>query len=235
MVFKFVKFIRPSTLRRAFSLIHEAFKAGQAPQVHWGQDGEDVFLADTLPSAGFYVDVGAHHPYRRSSTKLLYDKGWQGINIDVTDAMETLFPKYRPRDVNHFGLVGHPRKARFFRFLEPALSTLDPELAREREREGWPILREDILEVRPLDSILDELRAPKRIDLLCVDVEGSDFEVLETISLADRVVSRVLVELHMPAWQLSTHPISKFLEAKGYRPVAVWLRSTLFELAHDHR
>ncbi len=208
----------------------EAERAGHTPQVHWGQEGEDVVLADVLPASGFYVDVGAHHPYRFSSTKLLYDKGWRGLNIDVTDAIETLFPKYRSRDLNYFGLVGHPRQAKFFRFVEPALSTLDPVLAREREADGWAILREDRLEVKTLDSILDELEAPERIDLLCVDAEGSDLEVLETISFGQRIVSRVLVELHEPAWKVMSHPISKFLEAKGYRPVAVWLRSTLFEL-----
>ena len=230
MVSKLTRAFKLRNFRRIVAFFSDGWKTGYAPQVHWGQDGEDVFLSEALPERGFYVDVGAHHPFRFSSTKLLYDKGWSGLNIDVTDAMEKLFPKHRQRDINHFGLVGHPRQATFYRFVEPALSTLDPELARERQEEGCPLLREDHLEVRSLDSILDENGAPKTIDLLCVDAEGADLEVLETVSFENRLVRRVLVELHVPAWKVSSHAISKLLESKGYRPVAVWMRSVLFEL-----
>lgn len=231
MLSKLAKTIRFANIRQVLRFLTDSWRAGHAPQIHWGQDGEDVFLADALPLRGFYVDVGAHHPYRFSSTKLLYDRGWAGVNIDVTDAIENLFPKYRQRDRNYFGLVGHPREATFFRFMEPALSTLDAGLAQEREAEGWPLLRQETLQVRALDSILDEVGAPREIDLVCVDVEGADLEVLETLDFANRVVWRVLVELHAPAWEVSQHPIAEFLATKGYRPVAVWMRSVLFELA----
>jgi hypothetical protein len=32
--------------------------------------------------AGFYVDVGAHHPRRYSNTNYFYKRGWKGINIE---------------------------------------------------------------------------------------------------------------------------------------------------------
>ena len=34
-----------------------------------------------IPS-GFYIDVGACHPVVHSVTKLFYERGWNGINID---------------------------------------------------------------------------------------------------------------------------------------------------------
>ncbi len=228
---KIVRTLKWANLAKLINFIRESLRTGFAPQLHWGQDGEDVFLSDTLGSAGFYVDVGAHHPYRFSSTKLLYDRGWSGINIDVTDAILKLFPKYRPRDVNYFGLAGHARKATFYRFVEPALSTIDAELAQERVQSGSELARQEELEVKPLETILEEVDAPETIDLLCVDAEGADFEVLESISFERRVILRVLVELHSPAWSVSEQPISRFLSDRGYRPVAVWRRSTLFELA----
>ena len=33
-------------------------------------------------SSGFYVDIGAFHPTEDSVTKLFYDRGWRGINVD---------------------------------------------------------------------------------------------------------------------------------------------------------
>lgn len=230
---KLVNTLKSGRLRKTLRFVGDSWRAGQAPQVHWGQDGEDVFLADVLPGEGFYIDVGAHHPFRFSSTKLLYDRGWTGLNIDVTDSIKSLFPKYRQRDFNHFGLVGYPREATFFRFVEPALSTLNPEVAKEREDAGWPLLCHEVLPVKTLDSILDEVEAPGKIDLLCIDVEGADLEVLETLDFENRIVSRILVELHAPAWKVPQHPISQFLASKRYRPVAVWMRSTLFELADE--
>ncbi len=56
----------------------------------YGQEGEDRVLPpfyswsmdDNSPS-GFYVDVGAHDPFRFSNTYLFYRLGWSGINIDA--------------------------------------------------------------------------------------------------------------------------------------------------------
>lgn len=209
--------------------VSEWVKGEFVPQIYWGQDGEDVFLADALPGSGFYVDVGAHHPYRFSSTKLLYDRGWSGLNIDVTEAMHTVFPRSRPRDLLHFGLAGEPATRTFYRFSEPALSTLDAGVAEERAQAGWELQCEETMEVEPLKRLLDRYKVPSVVDLLCVDVEGSDLEVLESAGLDEYDFRRILVEVHTPAWALEHNPISVFLEKKGYRPVAVWLRSALFE------
>ena len=40
---------------------------------------------------GFYVDVGALHPINGSLTYLLYQKGWNGINIDMMQENLKLF------------------------------------------------------------------------------------------------------------------------------------------------
>lgn len=85
------------------------------------------------------------------------------------------------------------------------------------------------MEVEPLKRLLDRYKVPSVVDLLCVDVEGSDLEVLESAGLDEYDFRRILVEVHTPAWALEHNPISVFLEKKGYRPVAVWLRSALFE------
>jgi hypothetical protein len=230
---KFRKVFSLKNWRVVARFIRDAMRAGFAPRFRWGQDGEDVFLVDSLPKKGFYVDVGAHHPYRFSSTKLLYDRGWSGLNIDVTEAIRTSFPSSRPRDTFHYGLIGKSRQATFFRFVEPALSTLDETLATERMASGCQLLSKETFTVEPLEDVLVKHRAPREIDLLCVDAEGADLEVLETVNFSKRDIARVLVEVHTPAWKLHEHPIAVFLEKQGFRPVAVWLRSALFERVAD--
>jgi hypothetical protein len=46
----------------------------------YGQEGEDLILEKLFEGqkTGFFVDVGAHHPFRFSNTQLLYEWGWRG-------------------------------------------------------------------------------------------------------------------------------------------------------------
>ena len=54
---------------------------------------------------GFYIDVGCYHPIRLSNTKFLYNKGWSGINIDISEKSIDLFKIARKKDINlNFGI-----------------------------------------------------------------------------------------------------------------------------------
>ena len=51
----------------------------------YSQEGEDIFLRKIFnKKKGFYVDVGCYHPLDGSNTYLLYKKGWNGINLDIS-------------------------------------------------------------------------------------------------------------------------------------------------------
>ena len=49
---------------------------------------------------GFYIDIGAYHPYKGSLTYNLYKKGWTGANIDLSKTSIDLFNIARPKDIN---------------------------------------------------------------------------------------------------------------------------------------
>ena len=49
---------------------------------------------------GVYIDVGCYHPFNGNNTKLLYDKGWSGINIDLDFHTIDFFNYIRKRDEN---------------------------------------------------------------------------------------------------------------------------------------
>ena len=69
---------------------------------NFSQEGEDIFLIDFFKDRlnGFYIDVGAFHPYRINNTYLLYKKGFRGINIDISSTSIDFFNFARPDDVN---------------------------------------------------------------------------------------------------------------------------------------
>jgi FkbM family methyltransferase len=149
----------------------------------FAQEGEDRLLARLLEGtrAGFYVDVGAHHPQRFSNTYAFYLRGWRGINIDPLPGMRELFDRIRPEDINLETAIGFRSIRTYFQFAETALNTFDPELSEERVRKGHrPSARQEIAVV-PLADVLDRRVPPGTpIDFLTVDAEGLDLEVLRS-------------------------------------------------------
>ena len=49
---------------------------------------------------GIYVDVGCFHPVKGNNTFKLFQKGWNGINIDIDYHSVEMFDFFRPNDFN---------------------------------------------------------------------------------------------------------------------------------------
>src|SRR5690349_17698085 len=69
-------------------------------QLSYSQEGEDMFLRRMFDGqkTGFYVDVGAHHPFRFSNTAYFYARGWSGINLEPDPDGADALMRYRRRD-----------------------------------------------------------------------------------------------------------------------------------------
>jgi hypothetical protein len=128
-------------------------------RVAYSQEGEDLLLLRMLERhpPGFYVDVGAHHPERFSNTRLLYGRGWRGINIDGTPGSMEAFERDRPEDINIESIIstdGEPRE--FFQFDEPALNSVSKDLSTDRAMNtDYRIMSTITLPSRPLRDVLD--------------------------------------------------------------------------------
>ena len=59
----------------------------------YSMDGEDLFLKDYFKDKkkGFYIDIGCFHPIMFSNTCLLFNKGWNGINVDLNPTSIDMF------------------------------------------------------------------------------------------------------------------------------------------------
>src|SRR3546814_6048313 len=70
--------------------------------VSYSQNQEDIILWRALchVTEGFYIDVGANDPIDDSVTKLFYDRGWNGINIEPDPVYFAKLTEERPRDHN---------------------------------------------------------------------------------------------------------------------------------------
>lgn len=203
----------------------------------WSQAGEDMVLRHIFEtqSCGFYVDVGAHHPLRYSNTFHFYRLGWRGINIDATPGSMDLFKVMRPRDINvEAAIFDSKRQMTFYQFNDPAVSTFDPALAKERDGIIWKLIGQCELETQPLAEILaTHLPADQAIDFLSIDVEGMDEQVLRSNDW-QRYRPRVVVieTLGQDVGQVMESAPAAFLRAQGYSLLAKTAHTAFFIADH---
>ncbi|MDZ7744499.1 MAG: FkbM family methyltransferase [Candidatus Saccharibacteria bacterium] len=153
------------------------------PIIYYGQNREDLILSAFFPDEkdGFYVDVGAHHPVKDSVTKLFYDKGWTGINIEPQPKQHKLLKQKRPRDINlQIGISDKPGKLQLRSYAMDGFSTFSDSIKKEHKQgkiEGTKKYRDYEVEVDTLGNVFKK-HGVKKISFLKVDVEGLEYEVL---------------------------------------------------------
>jgi hypothetical protein len=173
---------------RSIKDINKALDALSNPhtKLSFSSFGEDLVCAAILNKflngrAGFYVDVGCHHPFRSSNTALFYMQSWHGINKDADLDAIKFFDQLRPRDINIAKAIGgNNREGYFYKFKDfPAVNTLSNALAIKQSGKFKQDFTAEKLEIVTLGEILDKnLQSGKLIDLLNIDIEGLDLEVI---------------------------------------------------------
>lgn len=169
--------------------------------ISYAQFCEDIILYSLLYhiQKGFYVDVGCSDPVDLSVTKLFYDKGWIGINIDPRVEAMQKFDLERINDINC--CLGASNKEGELIFWESGvLSTFDEITYKSLKQKGFEFTITKAM-VRKLTNILIENCHVKDIHFLKIDAEHHEKEVLEGLDL-----------LKFRPWVLvveSTHPTTQ--------------------------
>lgn len=174
--------------------------------VSYAQNLEDIMLLRAFKGVerGFYVDVGAWSPVEDSVTKLFYDLGWSGINIEPVKHWHARLKKERPRDVNLRIAAGARRgRASIHVVGETGLSTVSDELSARYAAQSLDVADEKV-EVRTLDSVLEE-HAHSDIHFLKIDTEGSEKDVLAGLDLKRRRPWILVIEAGEPTSQIESH------------------------------
>jgi FkbM family methyltransferase len=178
---------------------------GGEPVVSYSQNAEDVRLWRVFGAIedGFYVDVGAADPNVDSVTRLFYEHGWSGINIEPNPCFDALRDA-RTRDVNLRIAIGESEGSVPFFLTYPYLgmSTLDLSV-HAGVPETIERFEEVVIEQRRLDSVLEEHAAGRTIHFLKIDVEGAEGQVLAS---SDWSSFRPIVVIAEAIESLSTTP-----------------------------
>jgi len=163
-------------------------------------------------SAGFFVDVGACEPKAGSQTWLLEERGWSGLLVEAQGRYIERLRAERPRSkVVHAACAGpgHPDCVEFHLADVPTHSSLVTHLVDA----GTRYIGTERVRAVTLDELLAEAAAPE-VDFVSIDVEGTQFEVLQGFSLGRYRPKLLLIEDHLR--NLRTH---RHLCRQGYRLV----------------
>lgn len=181
--------------------------------------GEDMALRKLFREkiikneTGIYLDVGCSHPVTDSNTYLLYTYGWRGLCIDARDKSEAFF-QHRPRDVFAHAAVGFSGNV----FLHTHLQNtgMSKVSAAETLQDQDFASNSASVSGATLDSLIDEHLPGVRVDLISIDVEGSEMEVLTSCDWERHQPSIVIMECHEFTFSGPSPPTVNYLADRGY-------------------
>lgn len=172
----------------------------------FAQNWEDVYLWRALGhvDGGFYVDVGALDPAYDSVTKLFYDRGWSGVNIEPGSSYARLAAA-RPRDINLQVVVGENVGEVDFHEVLDGGEGLSYVAGRGAETVlAWPTVHRRRLSMR-LRDILDLHAGGREMHFLKIDVEGSEADVVRSADWTRHRPWLLVVEATVPTSATRNH------------------------------
>jgi FkbM family methyltransferase len=208
----------------------------QDAKLAFSQDGEDLVLVSLLEQnyqkKGFYLDVGAHDPFRFSNTAIFYKNGWRGINVEPNPDAKSTFDRERPEDINlSIAISSTSGTKKFYIYNEPALNGIDNDRREELKDTAYRLEKVTDIKTGTLENILVKFQERFAFpNFLSIDVEGHEMEVLVSNNWKLFPFEFILVEQRLEDLTLiSQSEIYAFLSGLSYRPVACTGRTVIYK------
>ena len=193
-----------------------AIKNGADPKNIKSQIYQDIFVLYTLnwKRNGFFVEFGSTNGFDLSNSYLLEkDFGWKGILCEPASVWKEDLKKNR-NSILDFRCVWKtsgktvdlivPSKPEFSK-----ISTL-------KTPKSLNVAQSEKVETVSLIDLLNTYNAPKNIDYLSIDTEGSEYEILEAFDFSKYRISIITCEHN---FSKKREKIFKLLNKNGYQRV----------------
>ena len=223
------KFIKTSLIYYIYRYFKYKFKSFTS----YGGSGEDIFISKFFLNfkKGFYVDVGALHPINGSLTYLLYQKGWNGINIDMMQENLKLFNIFRKRDIN-LDVAVSSSKGSINAYLFEVGSGVNTNQLKIAKKWKNKINKNFVIrkvKKNTLNNILISNKVVKDFDFLNIDVEGHEFDVLKGLNLKKYRPKLISIEIHvLKTKEIFRTNVFKYLSKNNYELVSQYKQTSFF-------
>ena len=198
------------------------------PKKTYSEWGEDLFILKHFKklNKGFYIDVGAYHPFFLSNTQLLFKKKWEGINIDINPTSIEIFNNARPNDYNINAAVSNRNKKYINYYTKNIINLLSTTII-DAAKMSFLNNSFNIRKAKccSLNNIISKTKFKnRRIDFLNIDTEKSEVDVLKSLNFGKHKPKLICVEIHLKdknhlPLPLKTHPTYLYLKSKKYKMV----------------
>lgn len=180
------------------------YQANNLSQINWkktsySQCGEDLIVEYIFNLRGLkkpsYIDIGAHHPFFLSNTAMFYSKGCRGINIEANPELFGLLVTERSEDINlNMGIGANQKQLDFYVMEDDTLSTFSKEELTNLIASGQVLKTTKTIKVNTVENVINEFWNTVFPDFLNLDVEGLDFEILQSIKFEQQSPKIICVE-----------------------------------------
>ena len=198
------------------------------PNKHFAQFGEDILIGTIFKDIkkGFYIDIGAYHPFKGSLTYNLYKKGWKGFNIDLSKASIELFKIARPLDININCAIGSENKETFYYENSPIhqQNSLTNQFNNQKKIK---------INSYTLETVLYK-NGFHKVDYLNIDTEGNEIDIIKSINFEK--INPILITLEDNSFILdSQEKLEKieFMKTNNYKLINI-IGVTLFFIRKDY-
>lgn len=200
---------------------NESFKYSQRS---YSQCGEDSIVLYVFSLRGIqnptYLDIGANHPFYINNTASFYEKGSRGINVEANTDLVKLFEKHRPKDTNlNVGIGPEEGVMDFFIFRDNTLSTFSSLEAELQKLAGGVLVEIIKVKIVTLNHIVENYSKGLFPDLLTIDVEGVDFEIMQSADFSKskpRIICAETAEYSPIGAGEKRKDYIQFIESLGY-------------------
>jgi FkbM family methyltransferase len=192
------------------------------PRSYSSELHQDLFVLSTLKfkEHGFFVEFGATNGIDGSNTYMLEKFfHWRGILAEPAKSWHIQLQKNRPLAMLEYNCVWRDSNSKIL-FSEipdaPGLSTIsefkNSDLHNNSRKHGYTYKVKTI----SLNDMLEKYNAPKVIDYISIDTEGSEYEILMNFNF-NKYKSRIITVEHN--YNGNRNSINSLLQNQGYRRV----------------
>lgn len=193
-----------------------------------GEIFQDLFVALCIgpDKAGFFVEFGAKDGVNGSNTWLLEKQfGWKGILAEPGRGWHASLASNRNCTIETDCVwIATGREVEFTQANHAGFSTISSYSGKDRHSLHRENGRTYLVKTVSLNDMLTRANAPRSIDYICIDTEGSDFDILSHFPFGEWDISVLTIEHNFREERNAMHAL---LTANGF--VRVLTEQSMFD------